>query len=195
MLLARAAAVEAGFEERRHEGLLPGQPTTITCIPRPTVVREQLYTTVESPLGELLLLSDGHALSGLHLQAGRKAVLVGEAWRRSEEPFEHVRAQLEEYFAGRRSSFELTLGLQGTPFQRRVWSALREIPYGETLTYGGLARRIDQPTAARAVGLANGSNPIAVIVPCHRLIGANGTLVDYGGGIPRKQFLLSLEAA
>jgi len=105
-----------------------------------------------------------------------------------------VRAQLEEYFAGRRPSFELTRRLQGTPFQRRVWSVLQEIPYGETLTYGELARRIDQPTAARAVGLANGSNPIAVIVPCHRLIGSNGTLVDYGGGIERKQFLLSLEA-
>ena len=93
-----------------------------------------------------------------------------------------MRAQLEEYFAGRRPSIELTRGPQGTPFQRRVWSALQEIPYGETLTYGELARRIDQPTAARAVGLANGSNPIAVIVPCHRLFGSNGTLVDYGGG-------------
>ena len=102
--------------------------------------------------------------------------------------------QLEEYFAGRRTRFDLPLDLQGTPFQRRVWSALLAIPYGETLTYGELARRIGRPAAARAVGHANGSNPISVIVPCHRLIGANGTLVDYGGGIERKRFLLSLES-
>jgi len=99
-----------------------------------------------------LLLSDGHALLGLHLQAGRKAVLVGEARRRSEEPFEHVRAQLEEYFAGRRSSFELTLGLQEHRFNAASGAHCRRSPYGETLTYGGLAQRIDQPTAGRAVG-------------------------------------------
>lgn len=154
-----------------------------------------LYTSVESPLGELLLLSDGRFLRGLHMQEGRKAVALGPGCRRSSKPFWNVRAQLEEYFAGRRSRFELPLDLGGTPFQRRVWEALREIPYGETLTYGELARRIGRPAAARAVGHANGSNPISVIVPCHRLIGANGTLVDYGGGIERKQFLLTLEGA
>ena len=157
-------------------------------------MKPTVYTSVESPIGELLLLGDGRSLRGLHMQEGRKAVPVEPGWRRSAEPFGNVRAQLEEYFAGRRSGFDLPLDLQGTPFQRRVWSALREIPYGQALTYGELARRIGRPSAARAVGLANGSNPISVIVPCHRLIGANGGLVGYGGGVERKQFLLSLEA-
>ena len=160
----------------------------------PTGVGEPLYTTVDSPLGELLLVSDGHALRGLHMQEGRKAVLVAPGWHRSAEPFGNVRAQLEEYLTGRRSRFDLPLDLHGTPFQRRVWDALREIPYGETLSYGELARRIDRPSAARAVGRANACNPISVIVPCHRLIGANGSLVGYGGGVERKRFLLSLEA-
>jgi len=160
-----------------------------------TVVDELLYASVESPIGELLLLSDGRALRGLHMQEGRKALRVEPDWRQSEAPFTSVLEQLEEYFAGQRSGFDLPLGLRGTPFQRRVWRALQEIPYGETLTYGELASRIDRPSAPRAVGHANGSNPISVIVPCHRLIGANGALVDYGGGLERKRFLLSLEAA
>ncbi len=154
---------------------------------------EWLYRRFESPLGELLLVSDG-ALCGLHMQEGRKAVEIEPGWRRSEEPFAEACEQLEEYFAGRRLRFDLPLGLCGSPFQLRVWSALQKVPYGETLTYGEFATRIGHPLAARAVGHANGSNPIAVIVPCHRLIGANGTLVDYGGGLERKQFLLSLEA-
>ncbi|MBA3374463.1 MAG: methylated-DNA--[protein]-cysteine S-methyltransferase [Actinobacteria bacterium] len=155
---------------------------------------EPLYTSVESPVGELLLLGDGRTLRGLHMQKGRKPARVERGWRRAEEPFTSVREQLEEYFAGHRSRFDLPLGLRGTPFQLRVWRALREIPYGETLTYGELAGRIGRPAAARAVGLANGSNPISLIVPCHRLVGANGTLVGYGGGLERKQFLLSLKA-
>lgn len=159
-----------------------------------TTVFESLYTSVDSPIGELLLLSDGRSLRGLHMQEGRKAVQVEPRWRRSEEPFTNVRKQLDEYFAGQRFCFDLPLGLDGTPFQLRVWRALQEIPYGDTLTYGELASRIGRPTAARAVGLANGSNPISVIVPCHRLVGANGTLVGYGGGLDRKRFLLSLEA-
>ena len=160
----------------------------------PLVATELLYATVESPLGELLLVGDGYALLGLHMQRGRKAVPVDPGWQRSEEQFSNVRVQLEEYFAGRRSVFDLPLDLRGTAFQRRVWRALLGVPYGETLTYGELASRIGQPSAARAVGHANGSNPLAVIVPCHRLVGANGTLVDYGGGLERKQHLLSLEA-
>lgn len=159
-----------------------------------TVVAEPLYTCVESPIGELLLLGDGCGVRGLHMQEGRKAVRVEPGWRRSEEPFTMVRRQLEEYFAGARFGFDVPLDLRGTPFQLRVWRALREVPYGETLTYGELASRIGRPTAARAIGHANGSNPISVIVPCHRLVGANGALVDYGGGLERKRFLLSLEA-
>jgi methylated-DNA-[protein]-cysteine S-methyltransferase len=101
--------------------------------------------------------------------------------------------QLGEYFAGNRNTFDLPLAAVGTPFQRRVWDALRKIPYGETISYGELARRVGQPTAARAVGLANGKNPISIVVPCHRVIGSSGKLIGYGGGLGRKQTLLALE--
>ena len=159
-----------------------------------TLVAETLYTSADSPIGELLLLGDARTLRGLHMQDGRQAVRLEPEWRHSDEPFNAVLEQLREYFAGRRFRFDVSLGLRGTPFQLLVWNALPEIPYGETLTYGELARRIGRPAAARAVGLANGSNPISIIVPCHRLVGADGTLVGYGGGLGRKQFLLSLEA-
>jgi methylated-DNA-[protein]-cysteine S-methyltransferase len=154
-----------------------------------------LYTRVESPIGELLLVGDGHALHGLHMQEGRTAVTVDPEWRLADELFADVRAQLSEYFAGERRDFDVSLALEGTPFQRRVWSALREIPYGETTTYGELAHRLNKPAASRAVGLANGRNPIAVIVPCHRVIGSDGGLTGYGGGLERKRVLLELEAA
>ncbi len=104
-----------------------------------------------------------------------------------------MRAQLEEYFAGERTSFDIPLAPEGAPFEREVWRALEEIPYGETVSYGEIARRVGQPTAARAVGTANGRNPIAVIVPCHRVIGADGSLTGYGGGLERKRLLLELE--
>ncbi len=152
------------------------------------------YTTLDSPIGELLLLGDGLALHGLYMQHGRRPIAIAPAWERSAEPFAGVAAQLREYFAGERTSFEVPLALAGSPFERRVWSALREIPYGQTISYGELARRIGQPTAARAVGLANGRNPIGVIVPCHRVIGADGSLTGYGGGVGRKRLLLELES-
>jgi methylated-DNA-[protein]-cysteine S-methyltransferase len=152
-----------------------------------------LYTTIDSPIGELLLLGDGHTLHGLYMQGGRKPIAVAPAWERAEAPFAALATQLEEYFAGRRETFDVSLQMHGTPFERRVWSALREIPYGETTSYGELASRIGQPTGARAVGLANGRNPIAVIVPCHRVIGADGSLTGYGGGLERKRILLELE--
>jgi methylated-DNA-[protein]-cysteine S-methyltransferase len=154
-----------------------------------------LYTRVESPIGELLLVGDGHALHGLHMQDGRTAVPIHREWRRADEPFAHVRSQLSEYFAGGRVEFDVPLAMAGTPFQRRVWGALQRIPYGETTTYGELARRVGQPSASRAVGLANGRNPIAVIVPCHRVIGSDGSLTGYGGGLERKRLLLELEAS
>jgi methylated-DNA-[protein]-cysteine S-methyltransferase len=153
-----------------------------------------LYTTKDSPIGELLLLGDGHALHGLYMQAGRKPIGIAPGWRRVPAAFAAIGEQLEEYFLAQRTSFDVALAMHGTPFQRRVWEALREIGYGETISYGELARRIGQPSAARAVGLANGCNPIGVIVPCHRVIGANGTLTGYGGGIERKRLLLDLEA-
>jgi methylated-DNA-[protein]-cysteine S-methyltransferase len=153
-----------------------------------------LYTTIESPIGELLLLGDGEALHGLHMQEGRKPIELNPDWRREPAAFEPVIEQLREYFAGRRTTFDVDLVMHGAPFQRRVWRALQDIEYGETISYGELARRIDQPTAARAVGMANGCNPISVIVPCHRVIGANGSLTGYGGGVERKRLLLDLEA-
>jgi methylated-DNA-[protein]-cysteine S-methyltransferase len=151
------------------------------------------YMTIDSPIGELLLLSDGHALRGLYMQDGRKPMTIVPGWERSTAPFADVRAQLEEYFAAQRTSFDIPLVMGGAPFERRVWHALQEIPYGETVSYGEIARRVGEPSAARAVGLANGRNPIAVIVPCHRVIGANGTLTGYGGGLERKRLLLELE--
>jgi methylated-DNA-[protein]-cysteine S-methyltransferase len=159
----------------------------------PNSTEQILYTTIESPIGELLLVSDGDALRGLYMQDGRKPRTIGAGWAPSPAPFTDVQAQLEEYFAGRRTTFDVPLAAEGAPFERRVWRALEDIPYGETVSYGEIARRVGQPTAARAVGLANGRNPIAVIVPCHRVIGANGTLTGYGGGLERKRLLIELE--
>ncbi|HEY4779143.1 MAG TPA: methylated-DNA--[protein]-cysteine S-methyltransferase [Solirubrobacterales bacterium] len=153
-----------------------------------------LYTTIASPIGELLLVGDGEALRGLYMQAGRKPGDVLPGWRREPDAFAAVEAQLSEYFSGRRTSFDLALEPAGTPFQLRVWWELLEIGYGETVSYGELARRVGRPAAARAVGAANGSNPISVIVPCHRLVGADGALTGYGGGVERKKLLLDLEA-
>jgi methylated-DNA-[protein]-cysteine S-methyltransferase len=113
--------------------------------------------------------------------------------KESDEMLGGAREQLTEYFAGGRQTFDLALRMEGTPFQRRVWQELARIPYGTTITYGQLAARIGQPTAARAVGLANGRNPISIVVPCHRVIGADGTLIGYGGGLANKRFLLELE--
>ena len=155
---------------------------------------ELLYARMESPIGELLLTGDGHALRGLHMMQGRHPVSVGADWLEADQAFEEVRAQLTDYFAGRRTSFNLPLQLDGTTFQREVWHGLLEIGYGETISYGELARRIGRPRAVRAVGLANGRNPIAVIVPCHRVIGADGTLTGYGGGLESKRLLLDLES-
>ncbi len=153
-----------------------------------------LFTTMDSPLGELLLLGDGHALHVLHMRDGRRPIPIDPEWTRQDDAFADACQQLEEYFAGLRREFELRLVSDGSDFERRVWRALLDVPYGETVSYGQLARTIGQPTASRAVGLANARNPIAVIIPCHRVIGADGTLTGYGGGLPRKRRLLDLEA-
>jgi methylated-DNA-[protein]-cysteine S-methyltransferase len=152
------------------------------------------FTTVESPIGRLLLTSDGTALTGLYMEPSRKAQST-EGWIEdiSVPPLSAAVRQLAEYFAGTRREFDLPLRLQGTAFQQRVWRELTEIPYGETWSYGELAKRIDKPNASRAVGLANGSNPIAILVPCHRVIGADGSLTGYGGGLDRKRWLLAHE--
>jgi methylated-DNA-[protein]-cysteine S-methyltransferase len=152
-----------------------------------------LYTTIESPIGELLLLGDRGALRGLCMQDAPNPTAIEPGWCADDGAFADVRRQLDEYFAGDRTAFDVPLAAAGTPFQRAVWRGLRDIPYGETVSYGDLARRIGRPSAVRAVGLANGRNPIAVMVPCHRVIGADGTLTGYGGGIERKRLLLELE--
>jgi methylated-DNA-[protein]-cysteine S-methyltransferase len=145
--------------------------------------------TITSPIGNLLLEGDGRALHALRMVGD-----VRPAPAPSGTVFADVRTQLEQYFDGERERFELPLAPRGGGFEQRVWAALREIPYGETESYGALARRIGAPDAARAVGLANGRNPIAVVIPCHRVIGADGSLTGFGGGLPRKRFLLDLEA-
>jgi methylated-DNA-[protein]-cysteine S-methyltransferase len=153
-----------------------------------------LYTTIDSPIGELLLVGDGEMLHRLDIRGGRYPLAVHPSWHQSADSFREVRDQLSDYFAGRRRTFDVPLALSGSEFERRVWQALRQIPYGETRSYGQLARRLSDPGAARAVGLANARNPVAVIVPCHRVIGSDGTLTGYGGGLERKRFLLDLEA-
>lgn len=161
-----------------------------------TMLTEQLlYTTTPSPIGELLLVGDGERLSALRF-AGR-AARIDDSWRRAEEPFADARRQLDEYFAGERVRFELELAPSTTApgLERRVWAQLARIPYGHTTSYGELARSLGEPGAARAVGAANARNPFAIIVPCHRVIGADGRLTGYGGGIERKRFLLELEGA
>jgi methylated-DNA-[protein]-cysteine S-methyltransferase len=152
-----------------------------------------LHTTIESPVGELLLVGDGERLLGLHMQAGRRPGHVPPDSRAASEPFAAAREQLGEYFAGERTEFDLPLAPVGTAFQQEVWSALREIPYAQTASYGELAEGIGRPGASRAVGMANGRNPISIVVPCHRVIGASGDLTGYAGGVERKRFLLELE--
>jgi methylated-DNA-[protein]-cysteine S-methyltransferase len=152
------------------------------------------YTLIESPLGDLLALGDEDGLTGLYLPTGKHVVHTPANARRDDAALVDVRTQMDEYFAGSRQRFELRLSPHGTSFQLRVWLALREIPYGQTASYGQTALALGAPNAARAVGLANGRNPISIIVPCHRVIGANGSLVGYGGGMAAKQWLLAHEA-
>ena len=148
---------------------------------------------IESPVGKLLLAGDGRSLRFIHFQSGPHARKPAADWVSDPAPFASAVAQLAEYFAGRRTRFDLPLAPQGTEFQRAVWKALIRIPYGETLSYGELARRIGKPNASRAVGLANGANPLPIVVPCHRVIGADGSLTGFGGGLDIKRRLLALE--
>jgi methylated-DNA-[protein]-cysteine S-methyltransferase len=151
------------------------------------------WTSVESPIGPLLLAGDRHRLRVLWFGHGRKAQGPRPEWVEAPAEFRGAAQQLREYFAGTRREFELSVAPQGTPFQQTVWRALQDIPYGETTSYGELARRIGDVKATRAVGLANGANPIAIVIPCHRVIGAGGALTGFGGGLPTKRALLDLE--
>jgi methylated-DNA-[protein]-cysteine S-methyltransferase len=149
-------------------------------------------TTFESPLGELLLVGDEQALQAVHLP-GRHA--RRREWAEATEPFTAATEQLEQYFAGERSEFALALEPRGgSPFERAVWERIAAIPYGQTDSYGAIARAIGHPEQARAVGAATGRNPLAIVVPCHRVIGSDGSLTGYAGGIPMKQALLELES-
>jgi methylated-DNA-[protein]-cysteine S-methyltransferase len=152
------------------------------------------YTYLPSPIDDLLLMASSRGLSGLHMQGGRHVPRVAPEWVRAEEPFAAIKPQLRAYFQGEPIAFSVELDLEGTEFQKSVWRALLEIEYGKTTSYAAIASRIGRPRAVRAVGLANGRNPVSIIVPCHRVIGSNGSLTGYGGGIERKQFLLSMEA-
>ena len=158
-------------------------------------VETRYWHEIDSPIGTLLLAGDGAHLTHVHFQSGPRPMRPARHWRQSAAPFQAAAAQLGEYFASRRREFDLPLAPDGTDFQRRVWRALTAIPYGGTISYGELARRLGNPRASRAVGLANGANPLPIIVPCHRVIGANGALTGFGGGLPIKQALLALEAA
>ncbi|MEU8639783.1 methylated-DNA--[protein]-cysteine S-methyltransferase [Amycolatopsis sp. NPDC048633] len=155
------------------------------------------HTVVDSPCGPLTLVARGEALCGLYMvrQRHRPDELTFGEPDPGAPIFARAEAELKEYFAGQRHRFELPLTLVGTPFQQRVWTALQEIPYGATTSYGELADRLGQPTASRAVGLANGKNPIGIIVPCHRVVGSTGSLTGYGGGLERKRYLLDFEQA
>jgi methylated-DNA-[protein]-cysteine S-methyltransferase len=146
-----------------------------------------------SPIGPLLLWGDAEGLRGVSFQKAHP-VLPPAAWRRMREPFDEAIEQLTAYFAGRLERFQVPLAPHGTRFQLEVWSALRAIPYGETTTYGAIARRLGRSNAFRAVGAANGRNPIPILIPCHRVVGADGSLTGFGGGLDIKRALLALEA-
>ncbi|MFQ6575687.1 methylated-DNA--[protein]-cysteine S-methyltransferase [Pseudomonas sp. UM16] len=150
------------------------------------------YRYLPSPLGPLLLAGDEQGLHLLHMDGAQPWELPA-SWQPATHQLDEVAQQLDEYFAGTREQFEVKLAPVGTPFQHEVWQALQRIPYGTTCSYGDLAQQIGRPRAVRAVGTANGANPIAIIVPCHRVIGSNGTLTGYAGGVERKQLLLELE--
>ena len=152
------------------------------------------FTMIESPVGLLLLVSDERGLRSVSFESSKRAATVQPDWKQDKASFAEVIRQLGAYFAGELKEFDLPLSPEGTEFQLRVWSSLREIPYGETISYGQLAERIGNPKAVRAVGLANGCNPIPIIIPCHRVIGSDGSLTGFGGGLPNKKKLLALES-
>lgn len=158
-----------------------------------TTLVSPYFSELDSPLGPLLLLGDARSLAALYMLGHRHQPPLPAGCERNDAAFGEVSAQLTAYFSGERTEFSVPLSARGTEFQRKVWQALSDIRYAETESYGQLARRIGSPSASRAVGLANGRNPISIIVPCHRVIGANGSLTGYGGGMQRKQWLLEHE--
>jgi methylated-DNA-[protein]-cysteine S-methyltransferase len=152
------------------------------------------FETISSPVGRLTLVGEGEDLVGLYFDKDPLAAKVRASGAQDDGRLRPAVAQLEEYFAGSRTRFDLSLVPPGTAFQKQVWAALVRIPFGATASYGEIARVVGRPEASRAVGGANHRNPIAIIIPCHRVIGANGSMTGYGGGLPRKRILLDLEA-
>jgi len=148
---------------------------------------------MHSPIGEILVAGDAEGLKYVGFPSGKGRIEPEASWHLDEQGFGDVIGQLQEYFAGARTEFDLKLAPSGTPFQQAVLEALQQIPYGETCSYGEIAARIGKPSAVRAVGAANGRNPLPIIIPCHRVIGSNGSLTGFGGGLPTKRFLLDLE--
>ena len=151
------------------------------------------YTYIDTPLGPVLVQGCEGFVTGLFLPGHKGRPGPGASWQQSDAPFAGVRAQLAEYFAGARQQFDVPLRLGGTPFQQRVWRELLRVPFGGTITYAALAKRVGKPAGARAVGQANGRNPVSIIVPCHRVVGAGGKLTGYAGGTDKKQWLLTWE--
>ena len=151
------------------------------------------YYIIKSPVGKLLLTASGKHLTRLSFQNGKHPIKPDPTWIYDQRPFQKTVEQLKAYFSGKRKTFTMKVAPAGTPFQQQVWEALKTIPYGKTVSYGEIARTIGKPQASRAVGAANGKNPISIIFPCHRVIGSTGKLVGYGGGLPIKEKLLALE--
>jgi methylated-DNA-[protein]-cysteine S-methyltransferase len=156
---------------------------------------KKFFTHFDTPMGTMLAIATDDAITDLHIVSGKYVPRIDEQWIDSPKlpVFLQLRQELGEYFAGKRKSFSVKLAPEGTEFQRAAWKALTKIPFGQTRSYGEQAAAIGNPKAVRAIGAANGRNPIAIVVPCHRVIGANGTLTGYAGGLDKKEFLLKLE--
>jgi methylated-DNA-[protein]-cysteine S-methyltransferase len=157
------------------------------------IIRSLSYAYLPCPLGKLLVTSEDELLTGIYFPCHQTRITPSPYWELDPTRFDDLRVQLDAYFAGERREFDLPFRISGTPFEMRVWKSLLTIPYGTTVSYGEIARRIGQPKASRAVGMANGRNPIPILVPCHRVIGSNGSLVGYGGGLETKKYLLEIE--
>ena len=151
------------------------------------------YTTLDSPVGRLLLAGADEVLMLINFPTGSQALKPDPGWVRDDAMFAEARRQLDAYFAGTRTEFTMALAMDGTDFQKACWTALRQVPFGETISYGELARRIGRPKASRAVGAANHANPLPIVVPCHRVIGADNSLTGFGGGLDTKRVLLAHE--
>ena len=163
----------------------------------PKIKEKVFYSYIKSPIDDLLIVTSADKVLSIGMDSQKDAVEIESTWQLNPDHplIKKTKDQLDQYFNGQRKEFDLPLLFQGTKFQQQVWRALLDIPYGECISYGEQARRIKNAKAVRAVGMANGKNPIAIVIPCHRVVGANGKLTGYGGGLPRKKFLLDLEGS